>query len=871
MKTLISIITLSLGLLCFAESRTVVELRDSDTVITKESNGSAKMLPKYLWTKDFYDSYTNDAAWYYSQPQDYGHCSAMRDGDFLYRNLDWRFDHAADVIVRMFAGEGRFASVGVANCGTNLTEEIIASGVPSRYFKCLPGRTVDGINENGVCAEVNVVDGDVSSWTGRVVHCMGVVRWALDHGTNAEQTAKFLAANIYFPQGWTQNFHWMIADATDTYIVENGEAHKVTGKAIMTNFRLYSGDRNGEGKERYDILDDGGSIKDVWFTKCYSRSTNPPWMSEFGYNYEDLNAALNAWDRDGATKESHRGEHIGNKWWWQTVHTSIYDLKNMTLKIAVQEQDDWYVIQMPNVGGSKIEVDTTLSQSGKAADAKATGDALAGKVATNLIQSLRGKQDLKIYIYGEGSRLSSDCLPVTLDGDVVDFNIGRTGYGEYDFPTLVINGDVFGTFTNEGVYDGGYDGLLFNGKQAVVGKYPYLDPTSVINLPIDRIARMSDIPSISATSLQTMLIDANSNTNADCECIKTNICKLIKDDVESIANEEIDNNVAPWAKTGSPQPLTSKPQYTPAEVGAYPNASGVSLAQSVQVLGLHLQAEDARVTVTNYNSSTKDPSMYLEYKVTEGAEAGAWKIVWNELTRWNKLLDDILPNNYYNKSQVDSMVNNIPWGTWDSQTGGYAPDKTISMSADRVILCKGASYQRTVTAQGSYFVWTANQPYEVSGIESNGFFRIEDAEGNVTFEIVKGDKVTAAANPDGLYTEQVMGITHLHIHYPIEADVHPELDICDNLTTHDWKLESDDSCIANVTWTGTSGNYYAEVWGKTSKAQIFVKGTYQKGSDPYVRYASALDVQQLRIGGVIYNVGTATISGHTVLTLTPAN
>lgn len=373
------------------------------------------------------------------------------------------------------------------------------------------------------------------------------------------------------------------------------------------------------------------------------------------------------------------------------------------------------------------------------------------------------------------------------------------------------------------------------------------------------------------SSLRTMLADANTNSNADCECVKTNICNLIKDEVESIASDEIDNSVAPWAKTGSPQPLTSKPQYTPAEVGAYPNASGVSLAQSVQVLGLHLQAEDARVTVTNYNSSTKDPSMYLEYKVTDGPEAGTWKIVWNELTRWNKLLDDILPNNYYNKSQVDSMVNNIPWGTWDSQTGGCAPDKTISMSADRVILCKGASYQRTVTAQGSYFVWTANQPYEVSGIESNGFFRIEDAEGNVTFEIVKGDKVDAVANPDGLYTENVLNITHLHIHYPIEADVHPTLEICDDLTAHDWKSESDSSCVANVSWSGTSGNYYAEVWGKTSKPQIFVRGTYQKGTDPYVKYGSALDIQQLRIGGVIYNVGTATISGHTVLTLTPAN
>ena len=320
-------------------------------------------------------------------------------------------------------------------------------------------------------------------------------------------------------------------------------------------------------------------------------------------------------------------------------------------------------------------------------------------------------------------------------------------------------------------------------------------------------------------------------------------------------------NVPAWAQT------PTKPNYTPAEVGAFPASSGQTLQQAVNVISVHLNAEDARDIVTNYNSAVNMPSRRLEYKEPDGPNAGQWRVVWDELTRWNWLTGTYLPSNFYTKAEVDARTDHIQWGLFDSQTGNFSPEKTVQISSDRVILCKGASYQRTATAQGSYWVWTSNEPYSITGVESNGYFRIEDAEGNTTFEIVKGDKVTAAATAGGVSTEQVMGITHLHISYPIEADTHPTLEICNDLTTHDWKAETDGSCLANVTWTGVSGNYSAEVWGKDVEDALFVKATYQRGSDPYVRYAQAIALQTVKIGNTIYYVGTATISGHTVLTL----
>ena len=311
-----------------------------------------RTLPKYLHAMDFSDSYPSEAEWYYSQPQDYAQCSAVRDGGVFSRNYDWKFDGAAEFVVRMAAGLGRFASVGVANCGTNLTEGIVSSGEWSKYYKCLPGRTVDGINENGVAICINVVAGTPSWGTTGDIHPLAAVRWTLDNAKNAEDAATNLAARVKFPSGWTQNFHYMTADDKATYIVENGEAHKVTGRAAMTNFPLYPSRGTGEGQERYDALMGGANITSQWWTITYAangyRASDLP-----GITGDSLTQLFQYWA--GHPRESHRGEVVGGNQWWQTVHTSIYDIENRALRISVQESDDFYAFQVPNRLGNAIK------------------------------------------------------------------------------------------------------------------------------------------------------------------------------------------------------------------------------------------------------------------------------------------------------------------------------------------------------------------------------------------------------------------------------------------------------------------------------------------------------------------------------------
>ena len=335
-------------------------------------DGAARTLPKYLHLLDFDNSYPDAAAEYYAKRGSgvpAASCSSVRSGSFLYRNFDYPFDDRAEFVVKMSSGTvpsassptgastHRFASVGVSHVGTNLTEAIVASGKPSRWYKSIPGATVDGINENGVACNINVVDGD-PQWGGGVspaLHPLAAVRWILDNATNAEHAATYIASHIAFPSGWTQNFHYMVCDKTSTYIVENGAANLVTGAtgvppvAVLTNFRLYpTRDTTGEGQERYDALVSGASITSQWWTLTYTaagyRASDLP-----GITGETLTQLFNYWENN--PRESHRGETFGTMTWWQTVHTSVYDLTNRVLRICVQENDDWYTFAVPGATG----------------------------------------------------------------------------------------------------------------------------------------------------------------------------------------------------------------------------------------------------------------------------------------------------------------------------------------------------------------------------------------------------------------------------------------------------------------------------------------------------------------------------------------
>lgn len=378
-------------------------------------------------------------------------------------------------------------------------------------------------------------------------------------------------------------------------------------------------------------------------------------------------------------------------------------------------------------------------------------------------------------------------------------------------------------------------------------------------------------------------------------------------DWADVLTGESDPNVPAWAKS------STKPSYSWGEITGKPSGldnavpssrkvNGKALSSDITLsasdvgapsIGMHnvvsnlaatadgkattaiayLQGDDAKVVVTNYDSAVTMPSQSLQQRISDGG-TNYWKVVWNEMTRWNRFTGDgfdwaawcgfgCFRTNIL--AQLDQKADRA-WGFYDSHGGNYAPDGYTWISSPKIAIAAGLAYQRTVTSEGAIWVLVSNGLVtETGGNMTNGFFRISDDEGNSLFEIVKGNKRTVGAQAGSLTTTSVLGITHMHITYPVVSESHPTVKVCTNLSTADWKAETAGDCVANVEWTGSSGAWVAEVWGKTSQPMMFVNAEYEVGGETYIKNVAPISAE----GGIlctdgihkvrpVYNNGTIT-------------
>ena len=311
-------------------------------------------------------------------------------------------------------------------------------------------------------------------------------------------------------------------------------------------------------------------------------------------------------------------------------------------------------------------------------------------------------------------------------------------------------------------------------------------------------------------------------------------------------------------------------------VGAYPAASGEQLATQVAAIGANLNGEDARFVSTNYDSAVTLPAASVELKMRDEATgSNTWITIWQEMRRWTAFVGDAFDwrtwGGFYawatNVMTELSYKADRAWGAYDSETGGYSPEGFTQVSSSNILIASGMAYQRTVTSAGSVWVLQCNQGVAQIGGDTNGFFFVRDGDGNVQFEIIKGDRQEKGCDASGITvgsgTPPVVTIP-----YSIVADEHPTLRICDDLATQNWKDETDPDCIANVSWSGSSGDYVATVQKKAAgNGSMYVKATYMAGGETYIRNAAPVGMDSIILNGVKYYLGTATIDGKTVLTL----
>ena len=782
-------------------------------------DGSARPLPKHLHALDFDDGYPGDAKKYYrirGAEESEGGCSAVRSGNFLYRNFDFPFDDRAEFIVRMSAGPGRLASVGVAQVGTNLTERMVTSGSPeySARYKWLPGATVDGINENGVVAEINVVNGDpqTSGWlaTGDI-HPLGAVRWVLDNAKTAEDAATNLAVRIAFPQGWTQNFHFMIADERETYIVENGAASNVTAvaaKRVMTNFPILPDDYEGMGAERYVLLLGGASITNAWYTNAYRRETNPPWFSEFGNNYEYLNAALNRWN-DGHTKEQHRGESYTQTTypyetitWWQTVHTSVYDITNRVLRIAVQETDDWYVFQVPSsCGGSSIDTNAVIDiaqsvvapavnaavNTGRAITASAATDgtnytdtavsALSSTVSSQLSQLTDNKLDVH---FGRGA-ISWD-----MRNNKESMTIGGRGELRLDFP------DIYSTGTIDAE-----DVTCGNGH---------------------RLSAKADSADVSSLSSQVSGLASSKADSADLAPIRT------------AANDALSYGRGVF-------------MYLNGTTNCY--FSGTNY-----VIGAESTNRTAFALEEGMDLATVPCSMAL-WEIRDGTRQCVWDqrdwTVWY----WNFKIEQYRSEHDGRDAALRALIEGrcpLNWASYTACGLTNAAGDTTWIDTPKVVLAAGYAWQHQLTVDGVGYWGIQGNGFEVGGSGTNSTLRITDWEGNEVLKITKGSaRLAYLTSGSGVAS----GFDGGWMWYDMMCDAQPTGEFTVDLL--DTFVEEGDGCPAEVREYVDRGNgvwrcYFRARPGINATA-CFARFKVQVGTETTVEYGTAPTVPGLIVNG----------------------
>ena len=312
-----------------------------------------------LYEIDFDRTYHDEAlAFYGAVFGGIGGCSVLRRGNTIGRNYDWGNGNAALFVVRTSADDatGRHASTGMASVGERITDAMAQSGVFGDVFKVIPHMMLDGENDAGVFAEINVIprdpEKDPAKGGARNLNALEVVRCVLDNFTTAREAAEYVAAHYFIPDGSADSYHWMIADTTETWIVEDGACFD--GRTAMTNCRVGSNpDPFGTGLARCAILENGvGSLEslmqEVKFTNAYADGW--PWPDEFagaedaeGRIPHDATERLKAWATEHVTPlldpVTRKPAGRGNGCWW-TVHSAIYDIAARTFRVAVHENWD---------------------------------------------------------------------------------------------------------------------------------------------------------------------------------------------------------------------------------------------------------------------------------------------------------------------------------------------------------------------------------------------------------------------------------------------------------------------------------------------------------------------------------------------------
>ena len=303
-----------------------------------------------------------------------------------------------------------------------------------------------------------------------------------------------------------------------------------------------------------------------------------------------------------------------------------------------------------------------------------------------------------------------------------------------------------------------------------------------------------------------------------------------------------------------------------AEKGNYATVGALAAVSNESAVVTRLfMASNVIDEVTNYNSVARLPSRRL-YQLNESNE---YVKVWDEMAQHTNTLGKAQTYTDNATGTLAQAVAPKAWSRVTSGLGAEAPSDTTWISTPKTVLAGGMEYAKVVHANGAVWVLSGNGMMNFDPT-TNAYLRITADDGTEVFSIEKTDAVTVGADAEGITVAG--GVITIPV--PVVSTDHPTMLFREQLDSGAWSDEStfNADTSGTVSWGGVSGDWVCTVtFASLPPSSMFFKFKYLREGSTVVRHGAATDLGGgITINGTTYQLGTATINGHTVLTLTAA-
>ena len=297
-------------------------------------------------------------------------------------------------------------------------------------------------------------------------------------------------------------------------------------------------------------------------------------------------------------------------------------------------------------------------------------------------------------------------------------------------------------------------------------------------------------------------------------------------------------------------------------------AVSAPLEENVGVLWQYVLGDTVWFAVTNYMRTVEGvvPSLQL-WEVRNGAT----NLVYHSTEEITNVVASAAAKL---RTEITNAMPSKAWSRYQSATGAENPQpgEITIVSTPSIMMTGGGEWNRYVhTGGSSVWVLRSSGLTTFGGGADGAFFSVEDDEGVAQFEIRRTDSYEV----DALPSETGFSGEDFQVTYNLPATGNPPtLYASTNLATTAFAAEENgsiDSLGITVNWAAYGGLWRATIVQDVKAPALFVHAkALQEGSVVVRNNAPTALSGGIYIGNTKYTVGTAVISGHTVLTLTPA-